>query len=180
MGTEIFSVKHTAGKTVFFRFYDPVQGKMFDFDDDTWQVSPTTPGLAAVEDTNFGDADESIYVTAATSLTNMYNSAAPRELIAQAVDDLATDEIITEGGFIVSSGELVSFPVGGVLSELTTTPAATPTWAQAMMLLYQWLRNDGDGTATLRRIMNDAGSAISEATMADDGTTFNQGKLADP
>ncbi len=107
MSTEYFTAKHDAGKTVFFRFYDPTQDKLFDFNDDTWQASPTTQALAATEKTAFGDADESLYV-ASLDLADLYNSAAHRGLIVQSVDDLATDEIIGEEPFFVSNGDLVA------------------------------------------------------------------------
>jgi len=73
--------------------------------------------------------------------------------------------------------------VGGAstLPELTAVadaPAA-PTLAQALMLLYMWLRNNTQSTSTERRILNDAGAEVLDATMADDGTTFTQGKLTD-
>lgn len=54
---------------------------------------------------------------------------------------------------------------------------AEPTLRQAMMLLYMWLRNNSQATATERRVLNDAGTEVLDATMADDGTTFTQGTL---
>ena len=74
------------------------------------------------------------------------------------------------GGFIV---------VDPILSEITGASdiPSTPTIQQALMLLYQWLRNDTQSTASERRILNDAGTEVLDATMSDDGTTFSQGKL---
>lgn len=73
--------------------------------------------------------------------------------------------------------------IGGsaTLAEITGAAdcPATPTPRQAIMLLYQWLRNDSQDTATERRILNDAGTEVLDATMSDDGTTFHQGKLGD-
>jgi hypothetical protein len=54
---------------------------------------------------------------------------------------------------------------------------ATPTLRQAIMLLYMAVRNNSQSTATERRVLNDAGTEILDATMSDDGTTFSQGKL---
>lgn len=70
----------------------------------------------------------------------------------------------------------------GTIAELTgiADAPATPTPAQALMLLYQWLRNNTQATATERRILNDAGTEIMDAAMSDDGTTFQQGKLTAP
>jgi len=45
------------------------------------------------------------------------------------------------------------------------------------MLLYMAFRNASKATATLRQILDDAGTVIAKATMSDDTTTFDQGKL---
>lgn len=120
MATEIFSAKHTAGKTVFFRFYDPVQDKLFDFDDDTWQASPVDEKLAATEKTAMGDADESLYV-ASQDLDDLYSTVAPRELIVQAMDDLAMDEIISEESFWITDGVMGLPAVGDVVADEVIT-----------------------------------------------------------
>ena len=114
MAIEYFSVVHTAGKTVYFRFMDPSDGTVFDFDDDTWEANLaacTTPKLAATERTDLGDADESTYV-AGTDLADMYNTAAAKQFVVQAVDDLATDEVIATAGFNISSGVRIVDAVG--------------------------------------------------------------------
>lgn len=73
-------------------------------------------------------------------------------------------------------------PADVVLAELTgiADAPATPTRDKALMLLYMWLRNDSQSTNTERRIFNDAGAEILDATCSDDGTTFSQGKLTAP
>lgn len=53
---------------------------------------------------------------------------------------------------------------------------ATPTLSQAMMLLYMRERNNTQVTSAERRILNDAGIEVLDATMSEDGT-FSQGKL---
>ena len=63
------------------------------------------------------------------------------------------------------------------ISELSGDPGATPTIEDALMLLYMALRNANTATATARKIMNNAGTAILTGTMSDDSTTFDQGKL---
>lgn len=69
-----------------------------------------------------------------------------------------------------------------VLAEITseTDIPATPTLRQAITLLYMWLRNDSQATATSRSVLNSAGSEILKATASDNGTTFSQGKLGNP
>ncbi len=103
MATEHMSVVHTNGKTVFFQFYDQSADKRFDFDDDTWQASPTTPKLAATEQPEMGDADESLY-TAGTDLSDMNSTSVGLTIVVQAVDDLATDEVIATDAMIVADG----------------------------------------------------------------------------
>lgn len=75
----------------------------------------------------------------------------------------------------------ISAAVAGAISEITgiADAPATPTLKQAVMLVYMWLRNDTQATSAERRIFNDAGTEILDATMADNGTTFSQGKLTD-
>lgn len=67
-----------------------------------------------------------------------------------------------------------------VLPELTGDPGATPLLTEALMLLYMALRNNTIATSNSRAIRNDAGTTVLTATMSDDGTTFNQGKLVIP
>jgi len=106
MATEYFDVKHMAGKTVYFRFFDPSNSKVFDFDDDAWETNLAgcaDPKLAATEKTDMGDADESLYV-ASYDLATLYSGSAVKSLIVQAVDDLATDEVIAEEELLIASG----------------------------------------------------------------------------
>lgn len=57
------------------------------------------------------------------------------------------------------------------------TPGATASLEEIAMYQYMMLRNDNETTTTERRIKNDAGTVIAKSTMADNGTTFNQGEL---
>lgn len=56
-------------------------------------------------------------------------------------------------------------------------PSATPTVANALMLLYMALRNAGTTTATTLTIANSAGTVICKATLSDDTTTFTKAIL---
>lgn len=106
MATEPFSALATAGRTVYFRFMDLANFKVFDFDDDAWEVNLaacTDPKLAATEKTDLGDADESLYV-ASTDLSAMNSTTTPMTIAVQAVDDLATDEIMGTEEMTVVSG----------------------------------------------------------------------------
>jgi hypothetical protein len=87
------------------------------------------------------------------------------------------------GIFTMAAGDNISvFPRTNVyamngqasLTELTGVPGATPTVAQALMLMYMALRNKQTTTATETKIHNDAGTAIATGTLSDDGTTFQK------
>jgi uncharacterized protein YeeX (DUF496 family) len=68
-------------------------------------------------------------------------------------------------------------PAASALAELSSDPGATPTPAQAAMLLYQWLKNSGKTTSTKRFLRNDAGTTVLSATISDNGTSYVQGRL---
>lgn len=73
-------------------------------------------------------------------------------------------------------GGLTVLPSSVNFAEPASWPA-TPTFHEAIMLLYMGLRNASTATATQRTIKNDAGTTVVSGTMSDDSTTFNQGKL---
>ena len=120
MATEQLYVRHTAGTTVFFRFYDISQDKRFDFNDNTWQASPVNEKLSAAEQTEMGDADESIF-TASVDLSLLNSGASVAQIIVQAMDDLATDEIIGDAEMIVLNSERV---VNSNVSQISENAAA--------------------------------------------------------
>jgi hypothetical protein len=65
-----------------------------------------------------------------------------------------------------------------VIAELAdAAPAATPSLADALMLMYMQLRNELTSTATLMTIKNDAGAGICKATLSDNATTFTKAEL---
>ena len=61
--------------------------------------------------------------------------------------------------------------------EAQGLPPVAPTYKEMLMYLYMVLRNDSEATGTERRIKNNANVVIAKATMADNGTVFNQGQL---
>lgn len=103
---EHVDVPYLSGKTVFFRFWDPVQEKRFDFADNTWQASPVNEKLVATEHTDMGDADESVY-QAEIELNLLYSGSGTRSVIVQALDDLATDVILSWGTINIVGGAAV-------------------------------------------------------------------------
>lgn len=58
-------------------------------------------------------------------------------------------------------------------------PSVTPTFAEAMMLLYMALRNkvDVDKVALTKEIHDDAGTVIAKKTLSDDGTTYSEAEM---
>jgi len=70
------------------------------------------------------------------------------------------------------------------MAELTGTPPASPTPAQALMLEYMRLRNTltsgGSSPNEKLKIRNAAGTVITEAEEEYDGTTFTKGQLGNP
>lgn len=112
MATEYLTVKHTASKTVYLRFISPSDDKVWDFGatPDAWAANVAAcvePKLSATAKTDYGDADESYYI-ASYDMTSVNSTATPKQILIQAVDDLATDEIITEAEAWVVNGVLLT------------------------------------------------------------------------
>ena len=69
------------------------------------------------------------------------------------------------------------------IAELAAgAPAATPTIASALMLLYMWLVNDSQMTnsPSERTVRNSSGTIIAKATVSDASGVYSQGKLGAP
>ena len=87
---------------------------MFDFTDDSWKANAAAAGnpkLSATEWSDAGDADESLYATDPYQLMNLNGQADPVEVIVQAVDDLAVDEIVSTESMWVASGRNFTRPL---------------------------------------------------------------------
>jgi len=124
MATEPLTTKHDSAKTVYFRLFDvnvPAAPLGWCVTHSAWEASPHDPKVPATEETIAGDADESLYA-ATVDLALLYNSATPKAFAVQAVDDLATDEIISVGEITLSSGRNVSSNAD-VLSSTRSTQA---------------------------------------------------------
>ena len=93
-----------------------------------------------------------------------------------AVSDAATATNVSDG--VDAVADYIDAVLADTIAELPQgQPPKNPTPLQALMLLYMALRNASKATATLRQILDDAGTVIAKATMSDDTTTFDQGKL---
>jgi hypothetical protein len=74
-----------------------------------------------------------------------------------------------------------SAPLNQVLAELTDVPAATPSVAEALMLLYMGLRNRMDTRtgALLFYPDSEAGGSFAYSVLTDTGTELRRGKMQD-
>lgn len=64
------------------------------------------------------------------------------------------------------------------MPELTGVPPSTPTLYQALMMLFMSIRNQHTATASLEKIYNNGGTAITSAALTDDGTTTTKGQFS--
>lgn len=64
------------------------------------------------------------------------------------------------------------------IPELTGVPGATPTIYQALMLMYMSLRNQHTATSNQEKIYNNSGSAITAASLSDDGSIFTKSQFS--
>lgn len=106
--------------------------------------------------------------------------ADPTDFVDQVVLDLPGASVtnILAGGLVQSDLDKVFGTGAASLPELLqATPTATPTPAQAMMLLYMSLRDQSTTTATTYSVTNNAGTVIAKSTISDDGTTFTRQKM---
>lgn len=83
-------------------------------------------------------------------------------------------------GVVDSAGEDVSSQIltGETLSELAQgQPAATPTVAQSIMLLYMAMRNAEEQDYSEYRVHDDAGTTVSKAALSNDGSVTTKDKM---
>ena len=153
--------------------HDPDTGELTAADSEpTWRIYEDETGTAILSGTmSTLDPDKTVgFYTELVACTagNGFENGKTYTVYIKAIVDSAT------------GGICYAFKAVG-LKEITgiSDVPAVPTPEQATMLLYQWLRNNTQATATERRVLNDAGTEVLDATMSDDGTTFSQGKLTD-
>jgi hypothetical protein len=97
---------------------------------------------------------------------------------SRAIPGDAMDLVVNAVDALALASDAVDEIWNRTLTELAQAqPAATPSAANALMLLYMMARNASKSTSSERRVLNDAGTVIIKAPMSDDGTTFDQGKM---
>ena len=141
---------------------------------------------AAAIATNAIDADS----LAADAVTEIQSGLATSAALATVQTDL--DTITGVDGTTLASAqgnyapaipsevntEVVDVMRVDTLTEISSDTGATPTMEEVLMLIYQWIKNDNETTATTRNVKNNAGATVlTTAAVGDDGTTGNQGKL---
>lgn len=115
MAVEYLRTTQEAGITVYFRLVRSSDDYVFDFDDDTWKAdvaSCTDPKLAASENTDVGDADESEY-KATLDLSAVNASPDSLSVLIQVVKDAATDELLGAMGAWIAGGDWIPHQVIG-------------------------------------------------------------------
>lgn len=127
MASEPLTLHAAPGKTVYYRLFRPVDDKVFDFDDDTWEANLAAcadPKLAATEKTDVGDAANSLY-TALLDLAILNDTDTPMQVVVQAMDDLGTDVILSWLGFWIANGQMLGKSAASNVIQIggASTPA---------------------------------------------------------
>lgn len=92
------------------------------------------------------------------------------------IDALTINAVIAE--FSIENRS--SLRANDVVAELATVVAAEPTVLEALAWLVMMTRNKRTTTASVDTVHNDAGAAVAEASVSDNGTTFTKEEYAAP
>lgn len=139
---------------------------------------------------NFNTAHWANYVISLTeqSPTGYYTAAFPTQIGAGKYTEVlyqglgVTTDPVIGSSVIYWNGTIEEQGIGQVFSnqvfsELNSVPPATPTLAEAIMMLYMSIRNAHTATAIQETITNDAGTGIGHATLSDNGNLTTKGKF---
>lgn len=135
MSTETFSFEHIAGANLYVRLFDITDGKVFDFDDNTFKTlaSATTPYKTATERADMAGTGRSGY-TASINLSNVndtgeiqrfelkvYNNATPADADNPVGDPLSVTVQFGKAGErdVVAQGELSVKSTLGDTAQIT-------------------------------------------------------------
>lgn len=105
MATEDVTTTQSAGLTIFARFVQG-DGTTFDFDGNTWEVSPTQPKLSLTERTAIGDAGLSVYAST-IDLDLLHSAESSLAVVVQFLEDQTPDRLLTDFGTHIFAGEVV-------------------------------------------------------------------------
>lgn len=94
--------------------------------------------------------------------------------LANGTDGLGALKAILDGLNNISVADILA----GTITELSSVPGASPTFAQAVAFQYMALKNKRDTTAATDEIHKDNGTVLATASVSDDTVTFQKGKYA--
>jgi hypothetical protein len=134
-------------------------------------------------------ADESAVEAAITAATSpLATSAALATAQTYLVTLDANLDTVIANGVIASSlatqakadvnAEMVDVINTDATAEISSMPGATASLRSIIATWWAAFRNAGTTTSTARTIKNDAGTTVSTATLADDGSTFTKGEFS--
>lgn len=141
-------------------------------------------------DVNIDDIETDTAVIGAlgAGLTNIpWNAAWDAEVQSECADALNAYDPPTKGEMDAAHALLATpaqvnaevvdaLTVDTIAELLQAVPAATPTIATALMLLYMIVRNKLTATNNLLGIYNDAGTRVVKKALDDDGVTYTETK----
>jgi anti-sigma28 factor (negative regulator of flagellin synthesis) len=127
--------------------------------------------IRIVDGTGAGELDTSSgTVTVGTNNDKTGYSISGTKTTLDALNDLSAAQV---------NAEVVDVITVDTIPELAQAkPAATPTLASGLMLLYMALRNKIDQTNSLFEIHNNAGTQIATKAVSDDGSTYTEAQMA--
>lgn len=175
MATEVLQTTDAPSNNVYFALWN-TSGNVFDFADNTFKAlsaPPTTPYVAATENTGQGGVSESGY-RASVNLANVNNTAAAAAYIVEAYRRLggspaiATDVLLARGEIRVAGGELVTGGSSGTGYVVKVGMAVTST-AGDLVKVWAWVELHGqpvtlDGTCVFECF--EAGTILDQWSLA--------------
>lgn len=188
MATERFSFIGDASTNHYLAIFN-ASGQVFDWNDSTFKAlaSATTKATVGTEQADLGGTSKSAYIKDVDLSTLNSTSTAAKFRADWYTDANATALVSNTTEFTVKSSALAaaeSISIADGFSSAGADPAATPgptaTYGAKLDYLFNELISKMEVTASTRTIYNDAGTAISEQAISDDGTTFTREALADP
>lgn len=139
-------------------------------------MSATIEGRGNIEIDMTGTGDMTADMHAIANATINMLGTGDLEAAILAYGNMSIDITVTGTG--LSTANVGDAVWNYLLSELDSMPSAEPAAKDALMLLYQALRNKRTTTATTDDIHNNAGTSIGTAALSDDGSTFEKGKYS--
>ncbi len=117
-------------------------------------------------------------IDAAAIASNAIGSAEIATSALDAIRDALLDRVLSGNHDTSDTPGALLQVLTDAMSELAqAAPTATPTIAQALMLMYMALRNKLDVDASNKEIHNNTGTVIAKKALTDDGTTYSEAEM---